>query len=418
MESRPDSAVQPRARTVAYLAGAFPKRSETFVYREVRALRQRGWNILCATLHESDSPPESSEDLEAGLTIVYEGLTTRSVFAELLSFPRRSLSTLAQASVDALAPGETMKLGERAKLFFQAGISLGLAHRLRPSGVEHIHAHFAHAPTTVAMYTAHQLEVPFSFTGHANDIFQRRALLKKKLSRARFTSCISQWHREFYAEQAPKSTSRFHVVRCGVDTDEWLPIVQSDASTSPLRLVTLCRLVEKKGIDILVRALALMKQEATLVVCGDGPEFERLQALAKELSCDSKITWLGAVENDAARKALREAEVYCMPCRTDANGDRDGIPVAHMEAMACGLVVVSGDLPAIRELVSHQETGVLLPDLKPQTLALELDRLARCSRQELASKGRKRVEEEFSLVENVNRLIKLFSASTPGAKGR
>lgn len=417
MESRLEDTAAPPAKTVAYLAGSFPKRSETFVYREVRALRKKGWKIVCSTLHESDSPPENCEDLNAELITVYEKSTAGAVLAELVGFPLRSLGTLAQASVDALLPGETLAPRERGKLLLQAGISLGLARRLRPTGVEHLHAHFAHAPATVAMYTARQLGVPFSFTGHANDIFQRRALLKRKLSRARFTSCISDWHREFYSEEAPESASRFHVVRCGVDTEQWLPIVQGTVCESPLRLVTLCRLVEKKGIDILVRALPLMKTKAKLVVCGDGPELEKLQALAIELACNDQITWLGAIENEAARKALQKAEVYCMPCRTDANGDRDGIPVAHMEAMACGLVVVSGDLPAIRELVIPQQTGILLRDLEPETLALELDRLAQSSRQELANNGRKRVEEEFSLSQNVNRLTRLFTGLQARGRG-
>lgn len=394
---------------VAYLAGAFPKRSETFVYREVRALRSRGWEVACATLHASDSLPESSTDLTRDLVTVYSPAILAGAAKELLTRPLSSIRTLRLSLEDALVPEEAMSLKERAKLIGQATVALGLARSLRSRRVGHVHAHFAHAPTTVAMYAANQLGVGFSFTGHANDIFQRRALLKKKLKRAAFVASISHWHEDFYRKQEPSVNAQ--VVRCGVDTDSWQAISHDASSASPLRLVTLCRLVEKKGIDVLIRALPLMKTRAHLVVAGDGPEMEALKGLSRELGCEDRVEWLGAVENETARHVLRQARVFVLPCRTDANGDRDGIPVALMEAMACGLVVVSGDLPAIRELIEHESSGLLLEDDDPQKLARLLDRLAASNLQALAQGGRDRVVDEFSLKENIERLIHLLSST-------
>jgi glycosyltransferase involved in cell wall biosynthesis len=392
---------------VAYLAGAFPKRSETFVYREVRALRSRGWDVVCATLHPSDSPPEDSTDLAHDLLTVYSPALLAGAVRELVGRPLRSLSTLEQSCLDALSPEEPMSLGERAKLVAQASAALGLARCLRSRGVTHVHAHFAHAPATLAMYAAKQLGVGFSFTGHANDIFQRRSLLKKKLRRADFVASISHFHQDFYRTEQPSVNAQ--VVRCGVDTESWQPVSHDSTAAPPLRLVTLCRLVKKKGIDILIRALPLMERPVHLVVAGDGPETESLGRLCKELGCDDRVEWLGAVENDRAREVLQQAQVFVLPCRTDEKGDRDGIPVALMEAMACGLVVVSGDLPAVRELIAHESSGLLLQDGDPQKLAALLDRLATSDLGPLAQAGRSRVVDEFSLAQNIERLTTLFS---------
>jgi glycosyltransferase involved in cell wall biosynthesis len=103
---------------------------------------------------------------------------------------------------------------------------------------------------------------------------------------------------------------------------------------------------------------------------------------------------------------MAAADVFAMPCRVDRNGDRDGIPVAMIEAMACGVPVVAGDLPAVRELVRHDETGWLVDGTAPAQTADALARLANdpAERRRLGDAGRRRVIEEFSLAANVDRL--------------
>ena len=211
--------------SIVYVAGRFPLRSETFVYREVRELRRRGWKIATLSLH----PPvkigdEDFADLEAGNTVVYEssrGATIRAAMIESIRHPIRALTTFFTAASDALAPGEPMNLAARLKLPLQALAAIGAARRIAGARPRHLHAHFAHAPATLAMYAATQLGIPFSFTGHANDIFQRRSLLTKKLRRARFVACISEWHRDFYKSNGADE-SKCVIVRCGVPVSEWI----------------------------------------------------------------------------------------------------------------------------------------------------------------------------------------------------
>jgi hypothetical protein len=220
-------------KTIAYIAGEFPKISETFVYREVRALRQHGRRVIAVSLNTATNVPPELNDLMQDRLVVYgeEKFTTFGQdVVDHIVHPFRTIHTREVELTDALFPGEPFPLSARLKLPFQAAAGIGLARRLRNLGVEHIHCHFAHAPTTVGMYAAMQLDIPFSFTGHANDIFQRRALLKKKLQRASFVACISEWHKKFYESIQPDTENKYEVIRCGVEIPS-IPSAHTSAVT-------------------------------------------------------------------------------------------------------------------------------------------------------------------------------------------
>lgn len=411
---------------IAYLAPVFPARSETFVYREVRALRARGWTVATASL-AAPEPAVAAElaDVAGGTRVVYRGWLATAA-AELVAHPLRGLGTLATATGDAVAPGERLALKARLKLLAQAAAGLSLARRLRGPGVEHLHCHFAHAPASVGMYAAMQLGIPFSFTGHANDLFQRRVLLRRKLRRAAFVGCISEWHRELYERIEPDSGGKYRILRCGVDVGAWEPRAEGQGAHTDgtLRVLTVCRLVEKKGIDTLVSAVGRLVRDGRrvrLTVAGDGPLQGSLTRLAEAEGCGGAVEWLGAVSNERVRGLMASADVFALPCRTDAQGDRDGIPVVLMEAMACGVPVVAGDLPAVRELVGDGATGVLVPGGDAGALAGRLERLEGVpeERARLGAAGRARVISEFALDVNIDRLEGAldFARRSVGARG-
>lgn len=421
---------------ITYIAGIFPARSETFVYREVRALRLRGWNVTAVSLND---PPDVGSadvaDLNHHRLVVYgTGLrrTLLALGAEVFNHPLCTAQTLGAALTDAISPGEPTPVKARFKLLAQALASMGLAGRLRDGGTRHIHCHFAHAPATLGMYAAMQLRVPFSFTGHANDLFQRRMLLTRKLERATFVACISRWHRDFYRQYVPADESVYPVIRCGVDVQAWNakaensqlqseeqePPVPSRPLQGVLRVLTVCRLVEKKGVDVLLRAMVDFgksnQRNWHLTVAGDGPESAKLRQLAGELGASNHVEFLGAVDNERVRELLKSADLFVLACRTDAAGDRDGIPVVLTEAMASGVPVISGDLPAIRELVEPGIAGLLVNGDDVSALAGAITKLAnnRPLRESLAAGGRAAVEREFAMDLNITRLEHLLENSS------
>lgn len=408
---------------LAYVAGTFPLLSETFVYREVRGLRQRGWPLVAVSLHEPHSANPNDQDLKQDRLIVCGSKlrsTLVSAAAEIVLHPLQSLKTLVIAAWDAMHPEEPLAWKGRLTLPLQALAAVGLSRRLRERGIRHIHCHFSNAPTTIGMYAAMQLKIPFSFTGHANDIFQRRSILKIKLRRAAFVACISQWHRGWYSSRQPDPSRKYEVIRCGVDPHPGpLPEYRErgeGGESGTLKILSVCRLVEKKGIDTLIVATAELNQRgirARLTIAGDGPDRRRLEKIAEERNCRDQIKWLGTVDNSQVFSLLGEADVFALPCRQDSKGDRDGIPVALMEAMAGGTPVVAGDLPAVGELVEDGVSGLLVKANDPAALA---DKLAMLwgdpkLRQRLAEAGRKKVESEFSLSMNLDRLERRLTAA-------
>ena len=410
----------PKSEILLYLAAQLPKRSETFVYRELLGLRAAGVTVLAASLHppERDLGEPRLEALANEAIPVYGARPARLMLdfiLELLRHPWRTAGTLLLAALDALAADDLPVLKARLKVPGQAMAGLALAHRLRGRGITHIHAHFAHAPATVAMYAARQLGLPFSFTGHAVDLFRDRALLKVKLQRARFVNCISEWHRAFYQGLVPRPDADYPVVRCGVDLAEFAPVER--APGIPPVLLGVGRLVAKKGFDVLLEAAARLRdrgQAFTIRIAGDGPESERLTAQCARLGLGDCVQFLGACPNPLVRKLLQETDVFVLPCQIDREGDRDGIPVVLMEAMAAGVPVVSGDLPALRELVIPGRTGELVPPGDVEALAERLAILLQDPdlRAERAKAGRQWVAEEFALDVNIQRIVNMLQKKT------
>jgi glycosyltransferase involved in cell wall biosynthesis len=280
----------------------------------------------------------------------------------------------------------------------------------------------AHVQTTVAMYAAMHLEVSFSFTGHAVDLFAQRTMLYQKLRRALFIVCISRWHRAFYQRIVGRRGRDLPIVRCGVDVNEFRPPADTvvAARSGPVRIVSVGRLVPKKGLDLLIEAISQLVREGLEVECriiGDGPEMPRLRRMRIEQGVAQHLELPGALNNGDIGRELAAADLFVLPCRVAARGDRDGIPVALMEAMACGVCVVSGDIVTIRELIEHDRNGVMVRPGSSTALADALRALVHDPqrRRELGAAGRKTVEDEFALDLNLDRMAELFRRSVCGA---
>ncbi len=409
---------------ILYLAAVLPKRSETFVYREVLGLRGRGVRVSVASVHapEADLGDVRLDALADEAVVVYgHGRRGRvNVFRDA----RRQGLTRVPAGL-----GE-VPVRYWPKYAFQWEAGYALAYRLRDHGITHIHAHMAHVPTTVAMACAKALGVPFSFTGHAADLFRDRSALRTKLRRAAFVSCISEWHRDFYRDLVPElDEAKLPVIRCGVDLAEFSPV--DPGAAAPGSILAVGRLVPKKGFDVLIEAVARLShsRRAThaagsrsdpaiaphVTLVGDGPEEANLKALAAKLNVADCVTFAGAKSNAEVRELMGKAALFVLPCREAADGDRDGIPVVLMEAMARRVCVVSGDLPTIRELVADKVTGCMVEPGSADKLADAVGALLRddARRERLAEAGRARVAEEFSLRVTLDRLQAAFAAAAP-----
>lgn len=388
-------------RHILYVGAVLPARSETFVYREVFGLRERGDQVSVASLRE----PERGlgevrlDALAEEADVVYRPGALRRGLLRGLCAP----TVLLRGALDA-ATASDVPLTKRPHVLAQCLGGLALAGDMADRGVTHVHAHMAHAPSGVAMYAAQALGVPFSFTGHAADLFRDRSLLLAKLERASFVACISEWHKRFYRELTPLDEEKLGVVRCGVD-------VGDEPGDEGEGLLAVGRLVRKKGFDVLLRALAQLPDAPRLKLVGDGPEQEALEGLVEELGLEGRVELLGAQPNHEVQRLMRECAVCVLPCRVSTDGDRDGIPVVLMEAMAKARCVISGDIETIRELVKHEETGLMVEPGDVDSLVAALRRVLEDPklRRRLALAGQAHVRREFSTSTNLERLQRGFA---------
>jgi glycosyltransferase involved in cell wall biosynthesis len=396
---------------ILYLGSRLPSRSETFVYREVLALRELGWPVLIGSLR---SPLNLDDDEQLSQLCREAHVAYSRTLFRLPLVTVRYPTGIIRVLKDALSKGAgSPKM--RAKTVAQGLAGLCLAHKLRNEGIQLVHAHMAHSATGLAMYMSLALGIPFSFTGHAQDLFVSSQGLKQKLARAAGVAAISHWHQDFYKRISSKA-HQAPVIRCGVDTSQFAPAAARKADK--FTILAVGRLVPKKGFDHLLNAMDQLRQHGALekriqvVIAGGGPERKRLESIVAELGLDGNVTLLGEQTNERVRALMREADIFVLPCVEARDGDRDGIPVVLMEAMACGLPVISGDIAPIRELVRNQETGLMVSAADHTALANAL--LALISdddlRLRLGKAGRAIVEAEFSQAVNVERLTHFFKS--------
>lgn len=390
----------PENKAIAYVAARLPTLSETFVYRELMGLRSRGRAIVPVTVRRPSGPFGDArlDALAREAVQVYSGATGLALLPALLTRPGAFFRAIGDA-MRADLPGAQA----RAKFLFQAWMGLATARRLKGRRIGHVHAHLANTPATVALYLARGLGATFSFTGHANDLFVHREALRFKLRQAAFVSAISRWHQGFYHEIAPGGTRP--VIRCSVTMPEH--------AAGGENIVSVGRLVAKKGFDLLIRAFAQIEPGPRLIIAGDGPERAALVALAEAEGVADRVDFLGARPHAEALALIRSAAIFALPCRTSATGDRDGIPVVLMEAMAAGKPVIAGRLETIAELVEDGVSGLLVPPDNVPALTEALRRLVGnpTMGRTMGLAGRAHVEEEFSDEINWDRLEAAIDAA-------
>lgn len=405
-------------RPVVYILGTFPQPSQTFIAREVRGLKQLGAKLLVFALARRG--PDLLDEVDRAwyqdISFVPRALAPSVVAANLrclLAGPRRYLRTgFALARLD----HRPRILALRAPILFMRAAWIADAVR-RAGGCRQVHAHFALAQTEVAMAIAGLLDVPYSFTAHARDIYATPSALEEKIRRASFVVSCTQYNVDFLRRLVPDvPPDRIHLVHHGVDLD--IAVTGAAApqggrgSETPL-LLAAGRLVEKKGFDTLIDACAGLRQRDVRFrcrICGAGPLERPLRARIAAAGLQEVVELPGWIPSSEIATQLRQAAVFAMPSRVGDRGDRDGIPNVVLEAMAAGVPVVATRVSGIPEAVIDGETGLLVAPDAPADLANALHRLLADAqlRARFGAAARARAAEEFSLQISSERLGRIF----------
>ena len=345
---------------LAYVVRGFPKTSETFVLREVRELVARGCDVTVFSLLRPDPSEPPAAGAEEALRVTRYPERADLLRALARTPPHRSLPALAWAAAWAAHERNWRHL---AAVAYAAWI----ARAIEPG--THVHAHFANVPATVALLAARLRGTSWSFTGHANDMFvaTTRRFLARKVSGARVAVVGTEYSRAYVRAAAPSQAAKVALIRNGLDAAELAPA--AGGAREPRTVVAVGRLVEKKGIDTLVAAAALLRdrgEDVLVRVVGDGPQRAALERQVTEASLGDRVALLGARAAPVVRSELAGATVFALPCRVDREGDVDSGPLAIIEAMAQGTPVVSTPVGGIAEVVRDGDSGLLVAARRPR----------------------------------------------------
>ena len=274
-----------------------------------------------------------------------------------------------------------------------------------------IHSQWIHSCGTVGMYGAWLLGVPFSFTGHAVDLFRDRVALKDKIRRAIFIVCISEFHRQFYLENGAKP-EQLYIVYCGIDTSAFA--FQHRPRKAKFRILSVGRLVEKKGFADLILACRLLVDKGYKIECeigGDGPLEAPLNDLIQSHGLEEHVLLPGRpIQQEDLPAFLASGDAFAQPCVWSSDNDVDGTPRTLMEAMASGIPSVSTNLAGIPDIIKDGKSGLLVNPGDTNQLANALQRLMDDEEfaERLAIGGRNAIIENFRLDECVYPLVALF----------
>lgn len=400
---------------LAYIIGTYPTITTTFIDREVRILQQIGASLQLVSIRRSTSTL-SAEQRELYQNTIYL-LPVHWLnfilgnFYFVLQRPSVYFKTLVY-----LLNRPHPSFGDRLKTLLHFAEGVYAAHLLHSQPPDHLHAHFIDRAATVALVAGRLLDIPYSVTAHANDIYVKKILLCEKITEASFVVTVSEFNKSHLLDTCPGlNPDKIHVLHPWIDVSHFQPPPPRPVSKT-LHILSVGRLVEKKGHRYLIEACRLLQTMGIDFECriiGSGPLKADLETEIKNYDLEKSVHLLGAQPQSKVLANLRWCDVFVLACVIAKDGDRDGMPVVLAEAMAMATPVVSCNIVGIAELV-RPRAGLLVPPRNAKALAEALQSiyaLSQSERAEIGRYGRSIIDAEFNLHKGTRHLMTLFQQS-------
>jgi len=397
----------------AVVVKGWPRLSETFIAQELLALQNHGhsfdiWSLRFPT-DKKTHPLHDQITARVRYLPEYLHAEPKRVFKAWRK--ARKLAGFQAAYKMWRADYKRDRTRNRIRRFGQACV---MAVEL-PDDNQALYAHFMHTPSSVARYAAIMRSLPWGFSAHAKDIWtsdewEKREKLHPDTYGATFGVTCTAYGAQHLRKLAD-TPKRMDLVYHGLDLSRFPEPPERPLKPvgEPLALLSVGRLVEKKGFDRLITALAQLPKNIkwTWIHIGGGGLKDTLHAQAEQAGIADQITWMGACDQPTVIKAMRNADLFVLPSRIADDGDRDGLPNVLMEAASQKLPILSTQVSAIPEFIDTGVHGILVQD-DPLELSEAIHDLASHpqKRQEFANNAYNRLTSEFGMDAGIKKLVK------------
>jgi colanic acid/amylovoran biosynthesis glycosyltransferase len=401
---------------LAHVLKRYPRLSETFIINEMLELQRQGIAITIVAMKDP------------GEAIVHENV--RALRAPIYYFPpkacmafeRLMVRSLQSFAGDASLLGPDILQGEWSRDDYVAWLQAAMfAPFLSSLGIDRIHAHFATSATTAALALSMMTGIPFSFTAHAKDIYHESVnpkALAEKIHRARFVITVSDFNKRYLQDVLASEGWSGRILRLynGIDLERFRP---SAVDKDPELVVSVGRLVQKKGFEYLVEACKILKEQGRrfrCVIIGEGEERIALEKRLAQYSLEHEVALLGPRTQAEVMQIVQAATAFVLPCVIGDDGNRDGLPTVLLEAMALGVPVISTTVTGIPEIIETGCTGLLVEERNPHALAQALQRLLDSAplHKQLREAALQKVRKDFNLAVNAKTLLGYFLTGGSG----
>ena len=393
---------------VAYFTNQYPAVSHTFIRREIRAMEALGVAVVRFALRPGANLVDHEDKIEQKKTVYILQASVREIVrCSVIALIRQPLEVVS-VTRHALLMGWHSDRGTLRHLAYVVEAAV-LANWCQREKIQHLHAHFGTNPAAVAMFAGRLSGIPYSFTAHGPEEFERATLLSldKKLQHAKFAVCVSSFGRsQLMRRSVPDQWQKIAVIHCGVD-DTFLTATVRAPPARP-RFVCVGRLSEEKAQLVLVAAAKVLREAGIyceIVLAGDGPKRRDLEEAIARAGLQGAITITGWVTGEQVKNEIEAARALVLPSFAE------NMPVVIMEAMALGRPVISTYVAGIPELVQPAKSGWLVPAGDEVSLAEAMREalimpVAQLTALGLA--GRRHVMDHHSALEEAKKLKCLF----------
>ncbi len=366
--------------TILYLTKRFPRLSETFILEEIIGLEQNGIDLKLFSIGDPKESVIQNKVKKVKSPLWYLHNNPSSFFLDSLFRETQALVCIGIKSPKRLFKALKTMVSKKFSLKSLKHLLEGavIAKEAKKLNVDGLHAAFAHSPAAIISYASDLSGIGFSFAGHAKDIFTTdKTSLANRAYAAQFVLCCSRGAFDEMVKIAPGANVVY--MPHGVDIEEFRPFEDKFFIHNKLHLLCVGRLVEKKGISFLLHAADMLKRRGIdfqLRICGGGELKPHLSKLALELDLKDEVEFLGEINHEEVIKQLAWCDIYIQPSIQLENGDKDGVPNALLEAMACAKAVVASSIAGIPEVITNGINGILVRPKDPIGLFAALKTLA------------------------------------------